>query len=119
MTIPIGLRRLDDVRHPFSSGGAFEGLIAERIELERVDDPHWAEFERTGDANTFATRHAEATRAWSGPTLAQALNLDATGELPLICCSQDTQNDWPSAHGSTAPTWPSLCSSRHLRPDLA
>ena len=74
MTIPIGLRRLDDVRRPFSSGGAFEGLIAEQIELERVDDPHWAEYERTGDGNTFATRHAEATRAWAGPTLARALN---------------------------------------------
>jgi len=56
MTIPIGLRLLDDVRRPFSSGSAFECLIAEQIELERVDDPHWAEYERTGDGNTFATR---------------------------------------------------------------
>jgi hypothetical protein len=32
--IPIGLRRLDDVRRPFSPGNDFEGLIAERIETE-------------------------------------------------------------------------------------
>jgi hypothetical protein len=83
MTIPIGLRRLDDVRGPFSSGGAFEGLIAEQIELERVDDPHWAEYKRTGDGNTFASRHAAATRAWAGPTLARALNPERNGPSTL------------------------------------
>jgi hypothetical protein len=82
MTIPIGLRRLDDIRRPFSSGG-FEGLIAEQIALERVNDPHWAEYERTGDGKTFATRHAEVTRAWAGPTLARALNLQRNGPATL------------------------------------
>ena len=74
MTIPIGLRRLDDVRRPFSYGETSDGLIAERIELFRIDDPHWPEYERTGDGRAFATRHAEATRAWAGPTLARALS---------------------------------------------
>jgi hypothetical protein len=83
MTIPIGLRRLDDLRRPFSSGGAFEGLVAERIGLERVDDPHWAEYERTGDGNALATRHAQATRAWAGPTLARALNPGRNGPATL------------------------------------
>jgi SAM dependent carboxyl methyltransferase len=78
MTIPIGLRLLDDLRRPFQEG-AFEGLIAERIELERVDDAHWAEFERTGDSAAFASRHAEATRASAGATLAGALNPEQSG----------------------------------------
>jgi hypothetical protein len=83
MTIPIGLRRLDDLRRPFSSGGVFEGLIAEQIDLERVDDPHWADYTRTGAGKTFATRHAEATRAWAGPTLARALNPERNGPATL------------------------------------
>jgi len=82
MTIPIGLRLLADLRRPFLEG-AFEGLIAERIELKRVDDPHWAEFERTGDSGDFATRHAKATRAWAGPTLAGALNPERSGPATL------------------------------------
>src|SRR5271166_4682182 len=41
----------------------------------------------------------------------------ATGQQRLICCSLGTPNDWPSAQGSTAPTWPSHCSLRYLRFD--
>ena len=82
MTIPIGFRLLDDLRRPFHEG-PFEGLIAERIELERVVDAHWVEFERTGDLVAFATRHAEATRAWAGPTLAEALNPERSGAVVL------------------------------------
>jgi hypothetical protein len=83
MTIPIGLRRLGEVRGPFSSGRPFEGLVAERIEITRVGDPHWAEFQRTGDAGAFAHRHAEATRAWAGPTLARALSPERNAQATL------------------------------------
>jgi hypothetical protein len=83
MTIPIGLRRLDDVRRPFSSDRTFEGLIAEHIGLKQADDAHWAEYERTGDSQTFGMRHAEATRAWAGPALALAINPDRDGPAML------------------------------------
>jgi hypothetical protein len=66
MTIPIGLRLLEEVQRPFQSG-RFAGLVAERIELTQAADPFWPKYERTGDRASFAKRHAETTRAWAGP----------------------------------------------------
>ncbi|QEL22725.1 SAM-dependent methyltransferase [Bosea sp. F3-2] len=75
MTIPIGLRRLEDLAMPFGKQGEYSNLRIEHLELKQAGDPHWAEFQRTSDHLDFARRHAETTRAWAGPTL--ALGLDA------------------------------------------
>jgi len=69
MTIPIGLRTLDDIRAPFAESGEFSGLRIERCELLRVADPHWDAFQQTGDASQLALRQANGIRAWSGPTI--------------------------------------------------
>jgi hypothetical protein len=44
-------------------------LEIEHIEVLKVSDPCWDEFERSGDRQQLAQRHASMTRAWSGPTI--------------------------------------------------
>lgn len=73
MTIPIGLRQLEDLAAPFSATGVYADLKIEHLELKQTADPHWKDFLKTGDEGEFARRHAEAARAWAGPTLALAL----------------------------------------------
>ena len=57
ITIPIGLRTLEEIRAPFADTGEFSGLAIEHCELVRVDDPYWDEFQQTGDA-----RHSQCAR---------------------------------------------------------
>ena len=73
LTIPIGLRSLEDIKAPFVQSGYFADLYLEHLDLIKVPDPCWEEFERGGDQLTFATRHADMTRAWSGPVIASQI----------------------------------------------
>ncbi|MBB3655437.1 hypothetical protein FHX15_000636 [Rhizobium sp. BK650] len=70
MTIPIGLRSLEDIKDPFRQSGSFVDLALEHLDLVKVSNPFWPEFEVSGDGLTFARHHANATRAWSGPLIA-------------------------------------------------
>jgi hypothetical protein len=74
ITIPIGLRTIEEIEAPFHPTGGFAGLYIERAELLRVTDPCWDEFEKTGDARAFAQSHADITRAWAGPTIARLID---------------------------------------------
>ena len=47
VTIPIGLRTLEEIKAPFAMTGEFGGLRLAHCELVRVVDPFWDEFERT------------------------------------------------------------------------
>ena len=40
----------------------------------RLSDPYWDEFQQTGDARQLASRQADATRAWSAPTILALIN---------------------------------------------
>lgn len=70
ITIPIGLRSLEDIKAPFRQSGSFAELTLEHLELMKVSDAFWPEFEGSGDRAAFARHHANATRAWSGPLIA-------------------------------------------------
>jgi hypothetical protein len=74
ITIPIGLRTLDEIKAPFAQTGEFSGLKIEHCELVRVSDPYWDEFQQTGDAGQLASRQANATRAWSAPTILELID---------------------------------------------
>jgi hypothetical protein len=74
MTIPIGLRAIEELEAPFCESGSCADLEIERIELLQVADPFWAEFQRTGDRNAFAQQHADTTQAWAGPTIARLID---------------------------------------------
>lgn len=69
MTIPIGLRSLEDIKAPFRQSGSFAELTLEHLDLVKVSDAFWPEFDGSGDRLAFARQHADLTRAWSGPLL--------------------------------------------------
>ncbi len=69
ITIPIGLRSLEDIQAPFRQSGYFAELELEHLDLVKVSDPFWPEFDSSGDRVAFAKHHANVTRAWSGPTI--------------------------------------------------
>ncbi len=69
ITIPIGLRTIDDVRAPFSAGDPFCGLHLEYAEILKTTDPFWAEFEESRNASQLGQRRADSMRAWAGPTI--------------------------------------------------
>jgi hypothetical protein len=73
LTIPIGLRTLEDIKAPFVHSGYFADLHLEHLDLINVSNPFWEEFKRSGDKATFAKRHADMTRAWSGPMIASLI----------------------------------------------
>jgi hypothetical protein len=41
----------------------------ELVEILKVPDPCWTDFEKSGDERQWAQRQANETRAWSAPTI--------------------------------------------------
>ncbi|GLS19224.1 hypothetical protein GCM10007874_22410 [Labrys miyagiensis] len=74
ITIPIGFRSIEDVQAPLKESGHFADLVVERIEILKVADPCWDDFQRTGDRLSFARRHADMTQAWAGPTIGRLID---------------------------------------------
>lgn len=70
ITIPIGFRTIDEIKSPFVGDNGFAGLEIEHVEIIKVPDEGWADFQRSGDGQKLAQRHANMMRAWSGPTIA-------------------------------------------------
>jgi len=58
---------------PFSVQGNFHGLALEYCEVAELEDPAWAEYRHTRDAEALARRHAAFFRSTFAPTLARAL----------------------------------------------
>ncbi|MFZ0594076.1 MAG: hypothetical protein WAM39_26705 [Bryobacteraceae bacterium] len=66
-------RRRSDLLAPFEADGQFEGLSVECCELGSLPDSAWADYERDGDQEALATKHALFFRAIFVPSLALAL----------------------------------------------
>jgi hypothetical protein len=66
-------RRRCDLLAPFQTSGYFEGLSMECCDLSWVADAAWADYERDGNRESFATRHALFFRSVFVPSLALAL----------------------------------------------
>lgn len=73
LTIPIGLRTLAEIEQPFAQDGIFADLALDHLELVKLTDPCWEQFERSGDASIFAKRHADMTQAWCAPMIASLI----------------------------------------------
>jgi SAM dependent carboxyl methyltransferase len=72
-------RRRRDLLAPFSQNGQFRGLRVEHCGLAALPDAAWADYERDGDKETLATRHARFFRAVFAPSLSAALNGSGNG----------------------------------------
>jgi hypothetical protein len=95
MTIPIGLGGSTMCAVHSRPGVLSKGSSRSKSSWNRSTTPIGLEYNRTGDGNTFANRHAAATRAWAGPLWLGRSTPSATGQQRLICCSLDTPSDWP------------------------
>ncbi|PZQ50197.1 MAG: SAM-dependent methyltransferase [Rhodovulum sulfidophilum] len=73
MAIPTVGRSRADLLAPFGAGGAFAGLRVELAEVFAGEDLIWADFERDGDAQTWARRWTDFSRASVFPTLASRI----------------------------------------------
>jgi hypothetical protein len=73
ITIPIGWRTLEEIKTPFTSTGYFADLELERVELLRISDPFWDDFQSSRDERRLGQRHADLTRAWAGPAISDRI----------------------------------------------
>jgi hypothetical protein len=74
MTLGAYPRLKSELLAPFSSDGQFEGLTVEAYETFAQPDPAWTDYERDGDGNIFAAKHALVFRSTFVPSLASALS---------------------------------------------
>jgi hypothetical protein len=74
ITIPIGLRTIDDIRAPFLGEGSFSALRLDCSEILKVPDQFWAEFQQSGDVRQLAQRRSDTMRAWAGPTIMRLIS---------------------------------------------
>jgi hypothetical protein len=74
MTVPVNARTEDQLRAPFGSTGHYEGLKLLKAEVLTVPDNTWATYLANGNAQQLGTSHANMVRAFSGPTIANALS---------------------------------------------
>jgi hypothetical protein len=62
-----------DLLAPFAHDGQFRGLTVEHCDLSPLPDAAWIDYERDGNRDLLATRHARFFRAVFAPSLASAL----------------------------------------------
>ena len=74
ITVPVSPRRLEDIEAPFGQDRRVAGLFLEHAEIIRVPDAFWDDYQHSGDALQLGRRHADATRAWAGPTIAERID---------------------------------------------
>jgi SAM dependent carboxyl methyltransferase len=77
-------RRRCDLLAPFQQEGRFQGLSVESCDLLSLADPIWADYERDGDNEVRAARHALFFRSTFVPSLAFGLNGSEDGEQRRI-----------------------------------
>jgi len=77
-------RRKRDLLAPFASRGSFQGLQVEDIEVYDLPDVAWEAFERDGNKEAFATKHALFFRAVFMPSLASALDRVRSGDGAIL-----------------------------------
>jgi hypothetical protein len=72
-----------DLLEPFRASGEFRELTVQHCEANTLEDSAWADFERDGDKDALATKHALFFSTIFAPTLAGALERSADPERRL------------------------------------
>ncbi|HEV8069541.1 MAG TPA: hypothetical protein VGP76_17510 [Planctomycetaceae bacterium] len=67
-------RRESDLLAPFARNGQFQQLVVEDCQFDMLEDAAWTEYQRDGDKEALATRHALFFRSIFVPSLASALD---------------------------------------------
>ena len=80
MTLQAHPRRNGDLLAPFARDGCFQHLTVEDFEMNALPDAAWADFQRDGDHEALANKHALFFRSVFVPSLASALDLVRSGD---------------------------------------
>jgi SAM dependent carboxyl methyltransferase len=77
-------RRRSNLLDPFVEGAQFEHLIVEDFEMYELADAAWNDFERDGNKEALAAKHARFFRAVFMPSLASALTSVRAGDANAL-----------------------------------
>jgi hypothetical protein len=80
MALGSYLRRKKDLLAPFVCDGQFQQLVVEECQLSMLKDAAWADYQRDGDKEALATKHARFFRSIFVPSLASALRYAGDAE---------------------------------------
>jgi hypothetical protein len=84
MVLGSYLRRKKDLLAPFAHGGQFQHLTVEDFEMSELRDGAWTDYERDGNREALATRHALFFRSVFMPSLGSALARVRTGDAEAL-----------------------------------
>jgi hypothetical protein len=84
MVIRAHPRRKCDLLAPFARDGHFQRLTVEDLEMSELPDTAWIDYERDGDKEALATKHALFFRSVFMPTLASALDRVGSGDAEAL-----------------------------------
>jgi hypothetical protein len=84
MVLPSHPRRKRDLLAPFEREGHFHRLTVEDIEMFELPDAAWNDYERDGNKEALATKHALFFRSVFMPTLATALARVRSGDAEAL-----------------------------------
>ena len=74
ISLPIGVRSVDDIKKPFDKNNIFSNLKLERLDIIDAPDPFWDEYQLTRDPKTYGLRWANMAKAVAGPMISKALS---------------------------------------------
>jgi hypothetical protein len=80
MTLGVWPRRKAELVEPFANGKAFQSLVVEECETALLSDAAWSDYERDGDRQALATKHAAFFRTIFAPSLAMDVERVRGGE---------------------------------------
>jgi hypothetical protein len=77
-------RRKSELLAPFAQDGQFRHLTVEHLDMSVLSDGPWTQYERDGDREALATKHALFFRAVFMPSLAAALTRVRAGDAEAL-----------------------------------
>lgn len=74
ISLPIGVRSVEDIKNPFDKNNIFANLKLERLDIIDAPDPFWDEYQTTRDPMTYGLRWANMAKAVAGPMISKVLS---------------------------------------------
>jgi hypothetical protein len=84
MTLGAHPRKNGDLLAPFARDGRFQNLTVENFEMRALPDAAWADYERDGNKQDLASKHALFFSSVFVPSLASALDLVRAGDTKAL-----------------------------------
>jgi hypothetical protein len=97
-------RRKSELLAPFTKGNRFQHLMVEDCEISVLPDAAWADYQRDGNKQALATKHALFFRAVFAPSLASALTRVPAGDEKTLSSFADRLQDGLTGRLARQPT---------------